>query len=250
MTRDITSVPPAPANDRICYGDGASQFFDLFFGPNETRGAAMMIHGGFWRARYDLQHASHLCAALAREGIAVANLEYRRVGEPGGGWPRTYEDVLSGFDAVRKKLGDRVLVLGHSAGGYLALRLTADRHPAGVVALAPVADLSKAYELNLSNGAVVEFLGGTPEAIPSIYEAADPRHHASSVQRCLIHGEQDDTVPMPLSYSYLQARGADKPDIVLVKIKDANHFDLIDPESPSGWDPVRRTVNALLGLNS
>jgi acetyl esterase/lipase len=250
MSRDITSLPPVPASERIRYGDAPSHFFDLFLPADETRAAAMMIHGGFWRARYDLQHASHLCAALAREGIAVANLEYRRVGEAGGGWPGTYEDILAGFDAARSKLGDRIVVLGHSAGGHLALRLAADRHPTGIIALAPVADLTKAYELNLSNGAVVEFLGGTPEAIPLRYEAADPRHHASSVQRCLIHGEQDDTVPMSLSYSYLKARGADKPDIVLVKIKDANHFDLIDPDSAVGWDPVRKTVKALLGLAS
>ena len=249
MTRDITSLPPVPASDRVRYGAAPSQFFDLFLPPNETHGAAMMIHGGFWRSRYDLQHASHLCAALAREGIAVANLEYRRVGEPGGGWPGTYEDVLAGFDAVQKKLGNRIVVLGHSAGGHLALRLAADRRPTGIVALAPVADLIEACKLNLSNGAVVEFLGGTREAIPARYEAADARLHTSSVQRCLIHGEQDDTVPISLSYSYLKARGSDKPDIVLVKIKDANHYDLIDPESAAGWNPVRKSVKALLKIN-
>jgi acetyl esterase/lipase len=248
MIRDITSLPPVRANDRIRYGDAPSQFFDLFLPSNETRGAAIMIHGGFWRARYDLQHASHLCAALAREGIAVANFEYRRVGEPGGGWPGTYEDVLAGFDSVQKKLGSPIVVLGHSAGGHLALRLAPDRTPTGIVALAPVADLTEACKLNLSNGAVVEFLGGTPEAIPSRYEAADARLHPSSVQRCLVHGQQDDTVPISLSYSYLKARGADKPDIVLVKIKDANHFDLIDPESAVGWDPVRKSVKALLQI--
>lgn len=249
MTRDITSIPPVPANERIRYGDEPSQFFDLFLPPKQALGSAMMIHGGFWRARYDLQHASHLCAALAREGIAVANLEYRRVGEPGGGWPGTYEDVLTGFDAARKELGEPILVLGHSAGGHLALRLATDRRPTGIVALAPVADLTKAYELNLSNGAVAEFLGGTPEANPAFFEAADPRRHASSVQRCLIHGDRDEIVPMSLSYSYLKSRGADKPDIVLVKIKDANHFDLIDPESPVGWNPVRKAVKALLRID-
>lgn len=249
MTRDITSIPPIPATDRIRFGDAPSRFFDLFLPEKQLRGAVMMIHGGFWRVRYDLQHTSHLCAALAREGIAVANLEYRRVGEPGGGWPGTYEDVLAGFDAVQKKLGDRIVVLGHSAGGHLALRLAADHHPTGIVALAPVADLTEAHKLGLSNGAVAEFLGGAPEAIPAVYEAADPRFHASSVQRCLIHGEHDDTVPMSLSYSYLKARGTDKPDIVLVKIKEANHFDLIDPESQVGWDPVRKSVKALLQID-
>ena len=250
MSRDIISPPPVPANERIHYGEAPSQFFDLFLPPHETRGAAVMIHGGFWRARYDLQHASHLCAALAREGISTASLEYRRVGEPGGGWPGTYEDILAGFDAARKKLGDRIVVLGHSAGGQLALRLAADRNASGLVALAPVADLAQACQLNLSNGAVVEFLGGTPETVPSRYDDADPRYHASSVQRCLIHGEQDDIVPMSLSLSYLKARGTDKPDIALIKLKSADHFDLIDPESSPTWDLVLRTVKAFQRIHS
>jgi acetyl esterase/lipase len=88
MSRDIIELAPVPADRRIRYGEEPSQFFDLFLPKNrKVRGAAMMIHGGFWRVRYDLSHTSHMCAALAEEGIAVANLEYRRVGEAGGGWP-------------------------------------------------------------------------------------------------------------------------------------------------------------------
>ena len=249
MSRDLTSLPPIPANERVRYGNEPSQFFDLFLPPDKTSGAAIMIHGGFWRTRYDLQHASHLCAALAREGIATASLEYRRIGESGGGWPGSYEDVLAAFDAAQKQLGDRIVVLGHSAGGHLALRLAADRNPSGIVALAPVADLTQACQLNLSNGAVVEFLGGTPKAIPERYADADPRHHASSVQRCLIHGEQDDIVPVALSLSYLKARGTDKPDIALIKLKHADHFDLIDPESLPTWDLVLKTVKAFLRIH-
>jgi acetyl esterase/lipase len=248
MNRDITTLPPVPASERIRYGKDPSQFFDLFRPDGPSRGSAMMIHGGFWRARYDLQHASHLCAALAHQGITVASLEYRRVGEPGGGWPGTYEDMLAGFDSVLKLLGEPLAVLGHSAGGHLALRLSADRKPAGIIALAPVADLIQAYELNLSDGAVVEFLGDTPENAPDRYRDADAKTHASSVRRFLIHGEKDDVVPISLSFSYLEARSADRPDVVLAKLSLADHFDLIDPETTSGaWETVRLTVRACLG---
>ena len=247
MSRDITTIPPVAANERVRYGDEASQFFDLFLPQNESRGSAVMIHGGFWRAMYDLLHASHVCAALAHEGIATANLEYRRVGESGGGWPGTYEDVVAGFDAAQKRLGPNIVVLGHSAGGHLALRLAADRRASGVVALAAVADLKLGYELNLSDGAVSEFLGGAPEAIPERYLNADPCSHPSSVRRCLIHGEEDDTVPIALSRSYMKARAADQPEIVL-KTVHGGHLDLIDPESGSAWDLVLKTVKAFVEM--
>jgi acetyl esterase/lipase len=86
MSRDITSLPPIAADERVTFGTDPSQFFDGWV-PRDApaRGAAIMIHGGFWRARYDLTHASHLCVALAANGIAVVSLEYRRVGD-GGGW--------------------------------------------------------------------------------------------------------------------------------------------------------------------
>ena len=80
MTLDILSLPPSPPDKRIAYGDDANQFFDLWE-PATPRAVAMMIHGGFWRAKYGLHHTSHLCAALAQRGIAMANLEYRRVGD-------------------------------------------------------------------------------------------------------------------------------------------------------------------------
>ena len=119
MSRDITAIPPVAADRRVRYGEAPAQFYDLFLPKHEpVRGLAVMIHGGFWRARYDLTHASHLCAALARGGMAVANVEYRRVGESGGGWPGTFQDVLSFFDAAVAEFPGPVVVLGHSAGGH------------------------------------------------------------------------------------------------------------------------------------
>lgn len=205
----------------------------------------MMIHGGFWRARYDLTHTSHLCAALAAAGIAVANLEYRRVGEAGGGWPGSYEDVLRGFDAASKELGSPIVVLGHSAGGHLALRMAVDRTPAGIIALAPVADLEMAYKLNLSDGAAAEFVGGTPQSEPKRFAAADPMQHSSPVKRTLLHGTADDVVPISLSEAFVAARSGDLGEVRLVRLEGANHFDLIDPESRA-WSLVVSTVLQLV----
>jgi acetyl esterase/lipase len=247
MSRDITSLPPIAADERVTYGTDPSQFFDAWL-PREAsaRGAAVVIHGGFWRARYDLTHASHLCAALAANGIAVASLEYRRVGN-GGGWRRSYDDVMAGFDAARRFLGRRPVVLGHSAGGHLALRLAGDAGtPLGVVALAPVASLKMAYEMNLSNGAVVEFLGGTPSSVPERYEDACPLRHPSEVARVLIHGTEDDTVPISLSHEYVRDRRDDRPEARLVEIEGAGHIDLIDPESKP-FATVLRTVVGMAG---
>lgn len=248
VARDITTLPPVPANQRVRYGAAPSQFFDVFRpSDGEGRGAAVMIHGGYWRARYNLEHASHLCAALAREGIATASLEYRRVGEPGGGWPGTFEDVQAGFAAARKQLREAPVVLGHSAGGHLALLLaTATADMKGVVALAPVADLQMAYRLHLSNDAVVELLGGTPAQKPGMYEAADPTRHSSSVRRTVLHGTADDVVPIALSQSFAKARRNDSGKVELEEVAGANHFDLIDPQS-AAWGSVVAAVRKLIG---
>src|SRR4051812_29836386 len=205
MARDITEIPPIRADERIAYGGDVNQFFDVWRPRGKPMGAAVVIHGGFWRAKYDLSHASHMCTGFARGGFATASLEYRRVGNPGGGWPGTFDDVVAGFSAASKFLGaEKTIVIGHSAGGHLALRIASKPLPIhGVVALAPVADLRMAYDLHLSNDAVVEFLGGTPDQIPAIYDEACPMKHTSNVRRALIHGVKDQIVPMNLSMNYV-----------------------------------------------
>ena len=141
----------------------------------------MNIHGGFWRAKYDLKHAGYLCAALTAKGLATWNVEYRRVGNPGGGWPGTFEDLRSAYRYVsqiaqRYNLDlNKLVVMGHSAGGQLALCL-AGHEPTvkRVVSLAGVVDLQQAWELHLSDNAVVDFLGGEPSRVPEHYREADP----------------------------------------------------------------------------
>jgi pimeloyl-ACP methyl ester carboxylesterase len=221
--------------ERITYGSDPNQFFELWHPERAPVGFAAFVHGGFWRVKYDLSHASRFCAALAARGVITANLEYRRVGQPGGGWPGTFEDVVAGVRAACEHLGDEPVVIGHSAGGHLALRLASEPVPLkAVVALAPVADLRFAYELNLSKGAVVEFLGGTPDEISSRYDEACASTHASSTHRQIVHGTKDEDVPIDIARSFAWTRLNDRDPPRLLEIPDAGHMDLIDPESLAG----------------
>ena len=140
----------------------------------------MNIHGGFWRAKYDLMHAGHLCAALTAKGIATWNVEYRRVGNPGGGWPGTFEDVRTPIATCRKLGSDTTSIYqtsgdGPLCGAELALCLAAHESSLKrVVSLAGVVDLQQAWDQHLSDNAVVDFLGGEPTQVPEHYHEADP----------------------------------------------------------------------------
>lgn len=247
MSRDICSLPPHPADRRIRYGEDQFQFVDLWT-PAAANAVAMVIHGGYWRAKWDLQYTSHMCAALAKAGIAVANVEYRRVGNAGGGWPGTYQDIRSAYAAVRTHFGaeKKYIAIGHSSGGHLALRLAVDASElAGVLALAPVAVLQTAYDLNLSNGAVVDFLRGTPASIPQVYADACPARHSSSVQRIVLHGSADEDVPISISRQFEEARQHDPGTVWFMKLDQCDHFDLVDPESRA-WPIVHMDAESLI----
>lgn len=252
MSEEILSLTPPPADHRLDYGQDPLQFGDLRLpkgaGPFPV---VMNIHGGFWRAKYDLLHGGHLCAALTLRGVATWNLEYRRVGNAGGGWPGTFEDVASGYRFVAQiakqyKLDARnMVVIGHSAGGQLALCLAA-HEPAvtSAVSLAGVVDLQRAFELHLSNDAVAEFLGGKPTEVPDHYQEADPmRLAAGKAKLVLIHGTKDVIVPFSFSRDYVQKKSA--RNVSLVEIAGADHFDLIDPRS-AAWTRIAAVVAELV----
>jgi acetyl esterase/lipase len=254
MSDDILSLPPPPADARLPYGDDRHQFGDLRLpkgrGPFPV---VINIHGGFWRARYDLAHAGHLCAALTAKGLATWNLEYRRVGNEGGGWPGTFEDIGNGYRflaqiAKRYNLDtDKTLVMGHSAGGQLALCLAAhEPRVKSVISLAGVVDLQRAWEQHLSNDAVVEFLGGKPKDVPEHYRDADPMELAlkGATQR-LIHGLADDVVPPDFSHSYVEQKKKRGEDVHLLEVSQSGHFELIDPHSVA-WPKVEQTALHLL----
>jgi acetyl esterase/lipase len=258
----ILTQPPPPADAHVAYGADPNQFGDLRL-PKDTdkdkdKGPfplVINIHGGFWRAKYDLAHTGHLCAALTAKGLATWNLEYRRVGNPGGGWPGTFDDVRSAYrflpELVKRYRLDanRVVVMGHSAGGQLALCLAA--HEASltkVVSLAGVLDLQQAWESHFSDNAVVEFLGGKPADVPERYREADPMQLsiARSTTQWLIHGAADDVVPSYFSRNYAQQKRTRGDDVHYLEISAAGHFDLIDPHSQA-WPKVQDTVLHLLG---
>ena len=251
---DILSLPPPKADARLKYGSDENQFVDLRLPKSKGPHAlAINLHGGFWRAKYDLGHTGHLCAALTAKGLATANVEYRRVGNAGGGWPGTFADIRAAYQflsqSARKYEFDvrRVVVMGHSAGGQLALCLAG--HESGVkavISLAGVVDLQQAYALHLSNDAVVEFLGGTPAEVGDHYREADPMKVAIEARQWLVHGAADDVVPPGFSRNYVSAKQKMKEDVRLVEIAGARHFDVIDPRS-GAWKHVERVAMEAAG---
>jgi acetyl esterase/lipase len=257
MSDDILTLPPPPADTRLAYGSDPNQFLDLRLPvakeKNKPTPLVINIHGGYWRAKYNLDHAGHLCAALTAKGLATANVEYRRVGNDGGAWPGTFADVRAAYQFLRQNAqrhnldSTRIIVMGHSAGGQLALCLAAhEPSMTRVVSLAGVVDLQRAYQLHLSNDAVVEFLRGKPGEVPDHYREADPMALAiPQARQWLIHGSADDVVPPEFSRDYVAAKakrvGKEKEDAHLLPISGAGHFDLIDPRSVA-WKPIVESV--------
>jgi acetyl esterase/lipase len=249
MSEDILTLKPPPADVRLAYGSDPNQFGDLRLpkgkGPFPV---AMNIHGGFWRAKYDLGHAGHLCAALTRKGIATWNLEYRRVGNPGGGWPGTFEDIANGYRFLPQIANHynldptKILVMGHSAGGQLAFCLAAHQ-PAvtHAVSLAGVVDLHRSFELHLSHDAVVEFLGGRPAEVPDHYREADPmRLSIAQAVQVLFVASNDGDVPSEFSRRYVEEKKS-RENVTLIEIPKADHYDLIDPRS-AAWAKIEAAV--------
>jgi acetyl esterase/lipase len=256
MSDDVLSRPLPPPGIRIAYGPDANQFFHLRLPAgksNDKHPLVLNIHGGFWRAKYNLDYAEHLCAALSAKGLATANLEYRRVGNDGGAWPGTFADIRAAYQflvqhAPEHKLdAQNIVVMGHSAGGQLALCLAAHEPSVSrVISLAGVVDLQRCYQLHLSNDAVVEFLRGTPSNVPDHYREADPMQLSiPNARQWLIHGSADDVIPPSFSRDYVSAKqkraGREKENAHLLAIDGADHFDLIDPLSDA-WKQVEKTV--------
>jgi acetyl esterase/lipase len=256
MSEDIFTLPPPPADVRLAYGSDSNQFGDLRLPKAKATGlfpVVMNIHGGYWRAKYDLAHNGHLCAALTAKGIATWNVEYRRVGDAGGGWPGTFEDIASAYRFV-PQIADRfrldparILIMGHSAGGQLALCLAAHEPlVTRAISLAGVLDLQRAYDLHLSHDAVKEFLGGRPDEVPDHYREADPMRLPIQATQIVVLGEADVDVPPDLSRRYFEAKKKIHESVAVVEIGKADHFDLIDPRS-AAWPRVEAAVFHLLG---
>jgi acetyl esterase/lipase len=253
--------PPAPV---IRYGEHPDQMANLHL-PAADGGpwpVVVLLHGGFWRAGWDRTLMTPLARDLTSQGFLAWNVEYRRVGQEGGGWPGTLLDAAAAVDAladIEQADTDRVAVVGHSAGGHLALWLAArERLPADApgtgprvsarfaISLAGVADLVRGDEDRLGNGACAALLGGSPEAVPERYAVASPAALLPlGVEQLLVHGSLDDVVPPEQSAAYAAAARAAGDDVELVELADADHFDVIEPSHPALRIVTERLVERL-----
>jgi acetyl esterase/lipase len=248
----LTDTPP-PADVRLNYGQDEFQFGDLRLPQGKGPfAAAMFVHGGFWRARYDLRPAGFLCAALTKAGFATWNIEYRRVGNPGGGWPGSFEDVTSAYQFLRQLAGKypigtkRMLVIGHSAGGQLALALAAHQNSMrAAVSLAGVVDLRRGWELHLSRNAVAEFLSGPPERVTEHYHEASPAALDIHCKQLIVHGLDDDAVPVEMSREYVRQKKVKGENITFLEFPDSGHYELIDPKS-AAWPTIVEAIAKLV----
>ena len=246
-------IPPAPV---VRYGSHPDQVANLHL-PAVEGGpwpCVILIHGGFWRERWDRTLMTPLALDLAQRGFAAWNIEYRRVGQEGGGWPGTFDDVAAAADAladIAEVDQARLVAVGHSAGGHLALWLgarTSGRvRVRAAVSQAGVADLAQAHADDLGNGAVAALLGGGPDEFPDRYARASPAALVPlGAAQLLVHGAADDVVPPTQSRAYAERARAAGDDVELVEIAGANHFDVVDP-AHEAWRIVVQRLPRLLG---
>jgi acetyl esterase/lipase len=241
--QDVGDVE-AELGEQFRYGDGRKHFGVISRPAGNTRlPVVVLIHGGFWRDGFGLDLMSPLGTDLVDRGYAVWNLEYRGVGDAGGGFPETLDDVSVGIEYLsqledRYQLDlDRVAFVGHSAGGHLALWAGGaglEIEPSIVVGQAAVVDLYAAAAANLGAGAAQAFVGGEPEEWPDRYAKAQPK---LSDRVVLVHGDRDDVVPVDQSAAFVD-------EVEVVVIPDEGHFAAIDPASAS-WAAVIAALEPL-----
>lgn len=272
--RQVNGLPASPA-ERIRYGRDPLQFGDLRLPKTPDRyPVAVVIHGGCWKARHgdliaDLQNTAALSSALTDLGIATWNIEYRRIDNPGGGWPGTFEDIANAVDYLQVLAKsypldlERVVVVGHSAGGHLGTWAAArqrlprqsvlfTRKPLrliGVVNLAGPANLEIFLPLQsqvCGEPMITKLMGGSPAEVPDRYEAASPSNLLPiGVKQILITGAQDSVVPSEFGEQYTQEAKERGDEVTFIVIENASHFEVIAPSSVA-WPKVEAAVLSLL----
>lgn len=253
-----SSTKPPVGATRHHYGRLRDQFGDLYLPAGAAKGTVVVLHGGYWSDQYGLDLMVPISTSLQRDGWAVWNLEYRRLGS-GGGWPATFEDAAAGVDHLTA-LGDvdldRVIQLGHSAGGQLAVWAASRtaRTPGGsptvrsrgVVSLSGVLELARGSEQGLGGGAVDQLMGGSPAQVPDRYRLGDPVAllPASAPVAC-VRGTRDAVVPATQSTGYVRAARETGVEATYTKVT-GDHFTLIDPTS-SSWATTVRLLDGFAG---
>lgn len=250
LYKQVTDLDFKPATEKLVYGkdDPGLQYGLLWLpedaGLEENPPLIVLIHGGCWLSAFDIEHTYPLSTALAQAGYAVWSLEYRRTGDPGGGWPGSFEDIKTGL-AFTSKLRDypvdldRMAVAGHSAGGHLAL-LAGSEFPnlkaaIGLAAITDIVDYSQGT--NSCQKATLGFMNGDYQTRPDAYQLANPvgkKLHSGTI---LLHGNVDAIVPVHQS-RLLEI----EPDILM----EAGHFDWVHPGTRA-YLLFLSTLNEVLG---
>lgn len=267
----LESLPARPADYRIAYGQQPSQFGELRL-PNRAgpHPVVVLVHGGCWKSEYaTLRDLAALADALTDAGFATWSIEYRRLGEPGGGWPGTYRDVAAGIDHLRTLAAphrldlSRVAVLGHSAGGHLAhwsaarhrLPGTSPLHSAdplplrGIINMAGRPDMASgidAYEAMCRGPVIRDLLGGMPASVPERYRDSSPMALLPlGTPQILLWGDQEDFVPAAEVQAFAAAARRAGDPVELITIPATGHFETANPRSPA-WRHVLGAVRRLL----
>ena len=229
----VAALPFATADEKISYGTNTEQYALLWRAKqaqnNKHNPLVILIHGGCWLSAYDIQHTYALSAGLAQAGFNVWSLEYRRTGAAGGGWPITFDDVKAGILASASynngefKLNQSILV-GHSAGGHLALLAGGKINQLkGVIGLAAITDIEAyAQGENSCQSVTKDFMQGMPADKPVEYELANPAKQPLHINSILLQGDTDNIVP-PIELSQLKR--------TVIMLDGVGHFDWIHPGS-------------------
>ena len=269
-TGDVAGWESPHADARINYGTDPLQFVELRLPKSPgSYPIAIIIHGGCWLAQYDVKHIGRFASAVTELGIATWSLEYRRVGDAGGGWPGTFQDIARGADhlsVVANKYSldlNRVIVIGHSSGGHLALWLAARRqlpqesslfsaNPIsiqGVLALAPATDLQHRHRVGVCDGVVDKLMGGSPEAVPDHYRQGSPSEMLPlGVKQVILIGDHDTQSRIAASNMYFERAKQAGDSIKIIRAEESAHFEVIAPHS-STWKLVRDAALSLLKMD-
>ncbi len=243
---DNTSQRPSVRTEK--YGPLDDQIGDLYIPARPRPPVICLLHGGFWLKPYRRDQMSAMAEDLAERGFAVWNLEYRRL--PDGVWPQPLDDLAAGLEYLSHLAGEakldlsRLVVIGHSAGGQLALlsatinREGGMKHAANkirvaaVVGQAPIADLIHAHDLGIGDNAVADFLNGTPQECYLQYQQASPMARLPlGIPQLLLHGTADDVIPIKLSRAYTKAARNSGDQVELIELPGLGHMDYLDPSS-------------------
>ncbi len=264
---DISKWEYPSADFRISYGEDPLQFGDLRLPKSgKLRPVAIIIHGGCYLSQFDIKHVGKFAQKITEMGIATWTLEYRRIGDEGGGWPGTFQDIVNGSNhlySIAKKHSldlNNVIVIGHSAGGHLALWLGSSeaKDPdnllnvrnlvklKGILALAASTDLQRRFDDGDCDNVIGKLIGGKPSDVPERYRLTSPiEMSVIKVPQILVVGANDTKARIEENDEYFNARKNTTDDIELIKANGSAHFELIDPNS-STWKIIEESIISLV----